>query len=147
MRRYRSPRASGTDYVRGQFNQAEVGEGAKGGPGQGRCVRAEARSEGRGPHDAVLTEEVENLHAQRRRHRTDAAVQAPADRLGVEPDSNDVGNALRGRHLADDQVRPAPRHQPVDLTSDMRRHLRLPAEPVTFALAGGRTGRECMQVF
>jgi hypothetical protein len=141
MRRYRSPRASRTDHVHGQLDQPEFGEGAKGGTGQGRCVRAEARGEGRGAHGAVLTEEVEDPHAQRRRHRTDGGVQAPADRFGVEPDGNDVGDALRGRHLADDQVRAAPRHQPVDLTGDERRHLRLPAEPVTFALIDGRAGR------
>jgi hypothetical protein len=64
------------------------------------------------------------------------------NRFGVEPDANDVGDALRGRHLADDQVRAAPRHQPMDLASDQRRHLSLPAESVTFALTGGRAGRE-----
>jgi len=84
---------------------------------------------------------VEDPHAQRRRYRTNGTVQAPADRLGVEPDGNDVGDALRGRNLADDQVRAAPRHQPVDLTSDERCHLSLPPESVTFALTGGRAGR------
>jgi hypothetical protein len=102
MRCCRSPCSSGTDRIRGQFNQAEVGKGAKGGPGQGLCVRSEARSEGRDEKDAVLAEEVENPHTQWRCHRAHAAGQAPADRLDVEPDSDDVGNALCGRQLADD---------------------------------------------
>jgi len=110
MHRHRSPRASRSDQIRGQFDQAEVGERAKCGPAQGRCVRAEACSKGRDPHDSILTEVVENTHSQRRGHRADCAVQAPADRLGVESNSNDVGDALRGRHLADDQVRAPPRH-------------------------------------
>lgn len=141
MRRHRSPSASRTDHVRGQLDQPQFGEGGEGGTGQGRCVRAEARGESRGAHGAVLTKEVEDPDAQRRPHWTDGGVQAPADRLGVEPNGNDVGDALRGRHLADDQMRAAPRHQLVDLTSDERCHFRLPVEHVTFALTGGRAGR------
>lgn len=141
MRRHWLPRASRSDRVCAQFDQAELGEGLKGGPGQGRSVRVEARSEGRGPHGAVLTEEVEDPHAQRRRHRPNRAIQAPANRVGVESNGNDVRDPLRGRHLADDQVSAAPGHQPVDLTCDERRHLSLPAEFMTFALTDGRAGR------
>lgn len=84
---------------------------------------------------------MEGLHTERRGHGTDGGVQALADRLSVEPDGNDVGDALRGRHLSDDQVRTAPRHQSVNLIDDERRHVGFPAEPVTFALIGGRLAR------
>jgi hypothetical protein len=61
---------------------------------------------------------VKDPHAQWRRYRTNGAVQAPANRFDIEPDANDVGDALRGWDLADNQVRATPRHQPVNLAGD-----------------------------
>jgi hypothetical protein len=77
---------------------------------------------------------VKDLNTQRGGHRTDTGVETPADRMGVEADGCDVSDALRGRQLSDDQVRAAPRHQPVDLASNQRRHVGFPPKPVPLAL-------------
>jgi hypothetical protein len=142
MRRHRSPHASRSDPVRPQFDETELGEGLECGPRQGRSIRAEARSECRGPHGAIFTQKVQDAHSQRRCHWTNGAGEAHSNRLCIEPDANDVGDALGSRHLADDQVRPATRHQPVDLASHQRRHLSLPAESPMFLITGSRARRK-----
>ncbi|MDG5486949.1 hypothetical protein [Mycolicibacterium gadium] len=142
MRRHWSPQASRAHHVRPQFDETELGEGLECRSRQGRSIRAEARSECRGPHGAIFTQKVQDAHSQRRCHWTNRAGEAHSKRLYIEPDANDVGDALRGRHLADDQVRPATRHQPMDLASHQRRHLGLPAESAMYLITGIRARRK-----
>lgn len=95
------------------------------------------RSEGRDPHRPILTQRVQDLHPQWRRDRTNAVIEPPPQRVCVEPDRDYVGDPLRRGNLADNQVRAATRHQPVDLTCDQRRHLGFPAESAAVLIADG----------
>lgn len=80
---------------------------------------------------------MQNPHSQWRCDRTDAAFESLVECVGVESDGDYIGDALRGRHLTNDDMRAARRHESTDLSSNELRHLGFPTKTDTFALAAG----------
>jgi hypothetical protein len=65
------------------------------------------------------------------------------ERVSVEPDGDDIGDALRGRHFTDDHMRAAWRHESTNLSRNQLRHFGFPTKADTSALTadsrhGGR---------
>jgi hypothetical protein len=77
----------------------------------------------RGTQAAVLAQEVKHLQTQRRGDRADTRVESVADCVRVESDRSDVGDTLRSRHLTDNQVSAASRHEPLNLGGNQSSHL------------------------
>jgi hypothetical protein len=54
--------------------------------------------------------------------------------VGVEPDGNDIGDALCGRHFTNDHVCAAWRHESTNLSCNQLHHLGFPAKADMSAL-------------
>ncbi|SOJ54608.1 hypothetical protein MSIMFB_02097 [Mycobacterium simulans] len=61
--------------------------------------------------------------------------------VSVEPDGNDIGDALRGRHFTYDYMHAACRHESTNLTGNQLRHFGFPTKADTFSLTAGNRHR------